>query len=112
MNARHLLLAIALLCSGCGPQRLDSLPGTLEWDRIALPAEASEPVLRWLVAEGDQVAAGDLLLELDPRRQQARVAQAQAEVEQASARWRVAGGLGPRLAWCLAARGRRPWPRG
>lgn len=88
MNARHLLLAIALLCSGCGPQRLDSLPGTLEWDRIALPAEASEPVLRWLVAEGDQVAVGDLLLELDPRRQQARVAQAQAEVEQASARWR------------------------
>lgn len=88
MNAKYLVLAVALLCSGCGRQTLDSLPGTLEWDRIALPAEASEPVLRWAVAEGDQVAAGDLLLELDPRRQQARVAQAQAEVEQASARWR------------------------
>ena len=61
MNARHLLLAIALLCSGCGPQRLDSLPGTLEWDRIALPAEASEPVLRWLVAEGTAVKQGDPL---------------------------------------------------
>jgi HlyD family secretion protein len=84
--AKLLLLTAALLCAGCGPQTLDTLPGTLEWDRIALPAEASEPVLRWAVAEGDQVAAGDLLLELDPSRQQARVAQAQAEVEQASAR--------------------------
>lgn len=88
MAAKHIVLTVALLCSGCGPQTLDTLPGTLEWDRIALPAEASEPVLRWAVAEGDQVATGDLLLELDPSRQNARVAQAQAEVEQASARLR------------------------
>lgn len=88
MDAKYIVLTVALLCSGCDPQTLDTLPGTLEWDRIALPAEASEPVLRWAVAEGDQVAPGDLLLELDPSRQNARVAQAQAEVEQASARLR------------------------
>ena len=85
---RQLLTLLVVLCSGCGQQTPESLPGTLEWDRIALPAEASEPVLRWAVTEGEQVAAGALLLELDPRRQDARIAQAQAEVEQSAARLR------------------------
>jgi len=62
------------------------LLGTLEWDRIGIPAEASETILNWQVAEGDQVAAGQLLLQLDPRRLDAQVAQASAEVAQAQAR--------------------------
>ena len=81
------LLAVLLLAglSGCdsGGERL---LGTLEWDRVALPAEASEPIISRPVAEGDQVEAGQLLLELDPRRQEARLAQARAEVAQAVAR--------------------------
>jgi HlyD family secretion protein len=79
---------VLLLLAGCDQQASDVLPGTLEWDRLALPAEASEPVLRRAVAEGDRVAAGALLVELDPRRLDARVAQSQAEVELASARLR------------------------
>jgi HlyD family secretion protein len=79
---------VLLLLAGCDQQASDVLPGTLEWDRLALPAEASDPVLRRAVAEGDRVAAGALLVELDPRRLDARVAQSQAEVELASARLR------------------------
>ncbi|MGH8352343.1 MAG: HlyD family secretion protein [Pseudomonas sp.] len=83
---RWLLPLWLALCASCDQEAPAILPGTLEWDRLALPAEASEPVLRWAVAEGDRVAAGALLLELDPRRQDARVAQAQGEVDQAAAR--------------------------
>ena len=81
------LLPLALL-AGCNPSADEVLLGTLEWDRIGLPAEASERILDWHVAEGDRVAAGQLLLELDPRRQDARIAQAQGEVVQAEARLR------------------------
>ncbi len=89
MRLEHCLLgSVLLLLAGCDQQASEVLPGTLEWDRLALPAEASEPVLRWAVAEGDRVAAGALLVELDPRRLDARVAQSQAEVELASARLR------------------------
>lgn len=79
------LILLALL-SGCEPAGDDALLGTLEWDRIGLPAEASETILSWQVAEGDRVEAGQLLLELDPRRQDARIAQARGEVAQAEAR--------------------------
>lgn len=77
-----LLLACLAGCDAGGEQLL----GTLEWDRVGLPAEASETVLSWQVAEGDRVEAGQPLLELDPRRQDARIAQARGEVAQAAAR--------------------------
>jgi HlyD family secretion protein len=82
------LLLIGLLTtslSGCDSPG-DKLLGTLEWDRISLPAEASELLVRVAAAEGDQVEAGQLLLELDPRRQDARIAKACGEVDQAAAR--------------------------
>lgn len=62
-----------------------ALLGTLERDRVALTAEAAEPVLRWHVAEGDAVEAGALLLELDPARAQARLERATAQVAEAEA---------------------------
>jgi HlyD family secretion protein len=49
------------------------LLGTLEWDRIAVPAEVSEPITQILVKEGDVVDAHQLLLTLDPRRTQAQL---------------------------------------
>jgi HlyD family secretion protein len=79
------LILLALL-GGCEPAGDEALLGTLEWDRIGIPAEASETILSWQVAEGDRVEAGQLLLELDPRRQDARIAQARSEVAQAEAR--------------------------
>jgi len=82
---RALLLMAVLVAAGCSDKSTTPLLGTLEWDRIAVPAEVSEPVLRWAVAEGDRVEAGDLLLELDPARMQTRVNQAEAEAAQAEA---------------------------
>lgn len=95
------LLALGLLagCSDAPP----ALPGTLEWDRIALPAEVSEPVLRWAVAEGDRVSAGEVLLELDGRRLAARLDQARGELARAEAQL-AERRLGPREETIDAAR--------
>src|ERR1700682_590730 len=84
-NGIRILFAAATL-TGCGH---DSAPppllGTLEWDRIAVPAEVSEPITQILVNEGDQVAADQLLLTLDPRRTQAQFDAAQADAQRLSA---------------------------
>jgi HlyD family secretion protein len=69
-----LLAAVSL--AGCAKEAPRALVGTLEWDRIAVTAELAEPVLRWAVAEGDKVEVGAVVLELDPRRQDARIAEA------------------------------------
>ena len=76
----------ACVLAGCDRAGGPVLLGTLEWDRISVPAEASERVLRMEVTEGAQVKAGDLLLRLDGQRMDARLAQAQAVVEQSQAR--------------------------
>ena len=80
------VIAMILALAGCSSRKEPVLLGTLEWDRISVPAEASEPVLRLAVTEGAQVKAGDLLLSLDGRRMDARLAQAQSAVEQQQAR--------------------------
>lgn len=67
------------LLGGCKPAPPQAL-GTLEWDRITLPATASEPILEIAVREGDAVQAGQVLLQLDPVRAQARRDAAQGEV--------------------------------
>jgi len=69
-------MGLAVLVSACAKKPSSDLLGTLEWDRISVPAEASEPVLSVAVTEGAQVKAGDLLLTLDARRMDARIAQA------------------------------------
>jgi HlyD family secretion protein len=80
----------AALCAGsltaCVERGPAPLVGSLEWDRVAVTAELSEPVLRWAVAEGDRVEAGAVLLELDARRQEARIAEAQGALAMAEAR--------------------------
>ena len=80
------LLGAALVLAACtreaGPA---PLLGTLEWDRIAVPAEVSEPITQILVNEGDTVQAGQLLLTLDPRRTQAQLDAAQADVQRLTA---------------------------
>lgn len=81
-------MLLLTLLPGCHQTEPAPLLGTLEWDRIALPAEVSEPVLAWHVAEGEQVAAGQLLLELDPRRLQAQLASAEANLAVAEAKLR------------------------
>lgn len=78
-----LLLAL-LAATGCSRSgNPPPLLGTLEWDRIAVQAEAAEAVVAIAVREGDRVAAGQLLLQLDPHRADAQLAQADAELRRA-----------------------------
>ena len=75
--------ALALACGGNGDGQA---VGTLERDRLELVAEASEPIVEVAVREGDTVAAGALILRLDPQRFAALVSQAQAARDRAAAR--------------------------
>jgi len=80
-----LLVISGLLLVGCEPDSGPEFPGSTEWDRNVVLAEASEPVLKWYVAEGDHVRAGDLLLSLDPGRYDARLKDTQAQLDAAQA---------------------------
>ena len=84
---RTLPLIPILVLAGCGSEPPDTrVIGTLEWDRVELIAEASEPILELLVAEGERVEAGQVLLRFDPRRRQAQLDEARAAQGQAAAR--------------------------
>ena len=78
---RTLLLAICLAavaaCRHDAPQAL----GTLEYDRVALPAPVAERIVSIEVREGQQVAAGTRLLTLERVRSQAQAEAAQAEAQ-------------------------------
>src|SRR4051812_18852577 len=78
------VVALLVLVSGCGHAADDAL-GTLERDRIALPAPVSERIAEIAVREGQQVAAGDMLMVLEPERVEARVQAAIAEQSRARA---------------------------
>ena len=88
VDPRFMLLAplVSLGIAGCEERGPAPILGTLEWDRVAVTAELAEPVLRWNVAEGDRVEAGAVLLELDARRQDARIAEAESDLKMAEAR--------------------------
>jgi HlyD family secretion protein len=77
---------LAVLVSACADPPPPTFLGSLEWDRIAVLAELREPVVRWAVAEGDRVAAGDVLLEVDASRQDTRIAELRGNLAQAEAR--------------------------
>jgi HlyD family secretion protein len=75
------LAAALLLIAGCArdvPQAL----GTLEWDRVTLPSPVAEKIMRIDVREGQQVAAGAPLLQLELTRTQSQLAAAQAQATQ------------------------------
>lgn len=81
LNAhRHAMTAVALamLASACGREAPQAL-GTLEYDRVTLPAPVAERIVSIDVREGQQVAAGDTLLTLERTRTQAQTEAAQAE---------------------------------
>jgi HlyD family secretion protein len=78
---RAIPLAACLLLAACGRQPPQAL-GTLEWDRVTLPAPAAERILRIDVREGEQVAAGAPLLQLEPATGEAELAALQAQAQQ------------------------------
>ena len=75
-----LALALGALLAGCRHGKPEVLLGSLEWDRVGVPAELSEPIRSISVKEGAAVKAGELLLTLDARRTDARLAEAQANI--------------------------------
>lgn len=80
------ILTIAVLAlAGCAPSEKDVALGTLERDRIVLPATAAEIVVARPKAEGSQVEAGDLLVQLDTSQQQLVVQGLKAELAQRTA---------------------------
>ena len=72
-----LLLGLAVMagCRDDAPQAL----GTLEYDRVALPAPVAERIVSIDVREGQQVAAGTQLLTLERTRTRAQTEAARAE---------------------------------
>jgi HlyD family secretion protein len=80
---RLLLIALcaAVLLAGCREPVPDAL-GTLEYERVTLPAPASERIVEIRVREGQKVAAGQPVLRLEPIRTRA-AAEAAAAQEQA-----------------------------
>jgi len=84
---RLLLIFTPLLLAACDSDGDKfRIVGELASDRIELTAEAAEPITEILVAEGQQVTQGQILLRQDARRASARLAEAEAFVRQAQAR--------------------------
>ncbi len=79
------LLFLGLLLTSCDRETQPGAVGTLERDRIELIAEVREPIVAIPVTEGDQVAVGDLLVELDDRRLAAQLAARMAARDRAAA---------------------------
>lgn len=79
------LALLVLVAGGCRREEAPAALGTLEWDRIELVAEASEPLVEVAVREGDRVEQGALVARLDDARLRADAAAAAAE----AARWRA-----------------------
>ncbi|HET6435401.1 MAG TPA: HlyD family efflux transporter periplasmic adaptor subunit [Xanthomonadaceae bacterium] len=86
-----LLLPLALL-AGCREDAPQAL-GTLEYDRIVLPAPSAERIVAIEVREGERVRAGQVLLRLEATRTAAasEAARAQAQRERAALRELEAG---------------------
>lgn len=82
------LRAVALVAATLTPlaackQEPQQALGTLEFDRITLPAPVSEKIVRIDVREGQQVAAGAPLMRLELTRTASQFAAAKAQAQQA-----------------------------
>lgn len=75
------VMMIASACSRSSPQAL----GTLEWDRVTVPAPASEKIVQVDVREGQQVTEGMPLMQLELTQAQAQLAVLQAKAAQSGA---------------------------
>ncbi|SMF43995.1 HlyD family secretion protein [Alteromonadaceae bacterium Bs31] len=81
------LMSLVAVLSACGQKDGDTALGTIERDRVILKATVSEIINELPVREGTQVEKGRVLVQLDGRRQQAKLAKAEAEQMRAAAHW-------------------------
>lgn len=81
LRALALIAATAVLLAACKEEPQQAL-GTLEFDRITLPAPVAERIVRIDVREGQQVATGAPLMQLELTRTQSQLAAAKAQAQQ------------------------------
>jgi HlyD family secretion protein len=107
MNMRTvvLLLAAATLCA-CSRHDEDTLPGTLERDRVELVADANEAIVSLPLAEGAAVKTGDVIVVQDRALSTAELDAARAQLAEAEARVEELKN-GPRVTSIRAAAARR-----
>jgi len=75
------VLAAAALLAGCHRSSPEVL-GTVEFDRITLPAPAAEHIVKIDVREGQYVPAGTRIMQLETTRTQAALDNARADLQQ------------------------------
>jgi HlyD family secretion protein len=81
ISKRHMLLVtVALALCGCDKAAPQAL-GTLEYDRITLPAPAAERIVEISVREGQKVVAGQSLLKLEATRTESTTVAARQEAQ-------------------------------
>ena len=103
---RAIVVLLAVSLAACGDPPSDHpVVGTLEREPVALSAELAEPIRALHVREGDRVAAGDLLVELDATRPRAEHARLLAQRERLQGRLAEVE-RGPRQEEILEARAR------
>jgi len=76
----------ALVLAGCSRHDPNSLPGTLERDRVELVADANETIVSLPFAEGAAIKAGDVVVVQDRALSAAEVDAARAQLAEAEAR--------------------------
>jgi HlyD family secretion protein len=82
-----LVPATTLLVAACADTESENrIVGELASDRLELIAEVNEPIIEVVVAEGEAVTTGQIILRQDDSRAQARLAETDAAVQQAQAR--------------------------
>ena len=59
------LVTTAMLLSACDRSETTYMVGTLERDRVELKVESNEPIVAIRVKDGQEVSAGDIVLEQD-----------------------------------------------
>jgi HlyD family secretion protein len=75
LKTAALIVGLVLGMSACDHTEVTYMVGTLERDRIELKVESNEPIVVIHTRDGQVVVAGDLVLEQDPERASARLAQ-------------------------------------
>jgi HlyD family secretion protein len=103
-RARAACLMLPFLLWGCDRHDPSQALGTLEYDRIAVPAPVAERIVAIDVREGQRVAAGQALLQLETTRTAAasEAAKAEAQRQQAALAELRAGPRGERIAQARA----------
>ncbi|HUQ11336.1 MAG TPA: HlyD family efflux transporter periplasmic adaptor subunit [Steroidobacteraceae bacterium] len=99
-------LVSSLLMQGCGRHDQDTLPGTVERNRVELAAETDEFIVKLPFAEGSQVKAGDVIVVQDGAISTAGLDAARAQLAEAEARAEELKN-GPRTTSIRAAAARR-----